>query len=95
MNTKKILLPETTFKERTKTRRRKRPETTELHPNSEGTFTAHIPHSKCAPLITDSRQKNEAVGLVMIGLSAFSLSLIHYISSSGIPGIVNGSMVYL
>ena len=31
----------------------------------------------------------------MIGLSAFSLSLIHYISSSGIPGIVNGSMVYL
>ena len=81
MNTKKILLPETTIKERSRTRKRKRGETTELHRNSEGTFSARIPGAKCTTLIPDQRQKNEAIGLVMVGFSAFSLSLIHYISS--------------
>ena len=95
MNTKKILLPETSFKERSRTRKRKRSDTTELHKNSEGTFSARFPSSKCTPLIPDQRQRNEAIGLVMIGFSAFSLSLIHYISASGIPGLINASMVYL
>ncbi len=95
MNTKKILLPESNFKERSRTRKRKRGETTELHKNSEGTFTTRLSHSKCTTLITDQRQRNEAVGLVMVGFSAFCLSLIHYISHSGIPGLINGSMVYL
>lgn len=94
MNTKKILLPDSSFKGKTRTRKRKRDDTTELHKNSEGTFTARISRSGYAPLEIDFRQRSEAIGLVMIGLSAFSLSLIHYISSSGIPGLINGSMVY-
>lgn len=95
MNTKKILLPESDFKGRTRTRKRKREEATELHKNSEGTFSTRPLRSKCATLVTDQRQRNEATGLVMIGLSAFSLSLTHYISSSGIPGLISSSMVYL
>ncbi len=95
MNTKKILLPDSSSKERTRTRKRKRDDTTELHKNSEGTFSARPSGSRYAPVMVDQRQRDEAVGLVMIGLSAFSLSLIHYISSSGIPGLINGSMVYL
>ena len=95
MNTKKILLPDSSYKERTRTRKRKRDDTTELHKNSEGTFSARPSGSRYAPVMVDQRQRDEAVGLVMIGLSAFSLSLIHYISSSGIPGLINGSMVYL
>ena len=95
MNTKKILLPDSSCKERSRTRKRKRDETTELHKNSEGTFSARPSGSRYAPVMVDQRQRDEAVGLVMIGLSAFSLSLIHYISSSGIPGLINGSMVYL
>lgn len=47
------------------------------------------------PFSVSNRQRNEAVGLVMVGISAFSLSLIHYLSSSKIPGIVNAFMVYL
>ena len=85
MNTKKILLPDSDFKERNRTRKLKRSKTTELHKNSDGTFST-VPRAKCAPLVTDQRQRNEAIGLVMVGLSAFSLSLIHYISNSGIPG---------
>lgn len=95
MNTKKILLPESDFKGRTRTRKRKREEATELHKNSEGTFSTRPLRSKCATLVIDQRQRNEATGLVMIGLSAFSLSLTHYISSSGIPGLISSSMVYL
>ena len=95
MNTKKILLPDSSCKERNRTRKRKRDDTTELHRNSEGTFSARPSGSRYAPIMVDQRQRDEAVGLVMIGLSAFSLSLIHYISSSGIPGLINGSMVYL
>ena len=95
MNTKKILLPDSSCKERSRTRKRKRDDTTELHKNSEGTFSARPSGSRYAPVMVDQRQRDEAVGLVMIGLSAFSLSLIHYISSSGIPGLINGSMVYL
>ena len=95
MNTKKILLPESSCKERTRTRKRKRDNTTELHKNSEGTFTTRATGTRYAPIMVDQRQRDEAIGLVMIGLSAFSLSLIHYISSSGIPGLINGSMVYL
>ena len=95
MNTKKILLPEGDFKGRNKTRKRKREETTELHQNSEGTFTTRPSRGKFTTLVTDQRQRNEATGLVMIGLSAFSLSLIHYISSSGIPGLINSTMVNL
>ena len=95
MNTKKILLPDSSNKERNRTRKRKRDDTTELHRNSEGTFSARPSGSRYAPIMVDQRQRDEAVGLVMIGLSAFSLSLIHYISSSGIPGLINGSMVYL
>ena len=95
MNTKKILLPDSSYKGRNRTRKRKRDNTTELHKNSEGTFSASPTRLSGDELLVDQRQRDEAVGLVMIGLSAFSLSLIHYISSSGIPGLINGSMVYL
>lgn len=98
MNTKKILLPEsTTYKERSRSRgkKRKAEEHVETMVNQNGTFVPRSSTSKCTPLVTDQRQKNEAVGLVMVGFSAFSLSLIHYITSSSIPGIINNTMVYL
>lgn len=39
-------------------------------------------------------QRNEATGLVIIGLSAFILSLTHYIGNSDIPGFFNNAVVY-
>ena len=48
------------------------------------------PNSKF--LISD-RQRNEAIGLVMVGGSAFSLSLLHYLDSAKISGIVNWAAV--
>ena len=95
MNTKKILLPENPLKERSRGRKRRKEEKAELMVNENGVYTTRPSRSKCAPLVTDQRQRNEAVGLVMLGFSAFSLSLIHYISSSGIPGLINATMVYL
>ena len=61
MNTKKILLPESDFKGRTRTRKRKREEATELHKNSEGTFSTRPLRSKCATLVTDQRQRNDDI----------------------------------
>ncbi len=91
MSSKKILLPESGIKERKRERERK--------PRSEAPKKARRPAARKnagpMPLVTDSRQRNEAVGLALIGASAFSLSLIHYISSSKIPGVINATMVHL
>ncbi|HEY9070217.1 MAG TPA: DNA translocase FtsK [Candidatus Ozemobacteraceae bacterium] len=40
-------------------------------------------------IIVSSRQRNEAIGLVLIGTSAFSLSLLHYLHSSKAITIVS------
>lgn len=95
MSTKKILLPESNVKERSRVRRSK-PEDgveKERRPATSRGSTRNSPRTM--PMVTDIRQRNEAVGLVLVGVSAFSLSLIHYISSSKIPGIINASMIYL
>ena len=89
MSTKKILLPETNVKDRSKPRR-SRADSQERRPR-----VASRSSTRSMPLVTDTRQRNEAIGLVMVGTSAFALSLIHYLSSSKIPGLINASMVYL
>ncbi|MDD3146432.1 MAG: DNA translocase FtsK [Candidatus Riflebacteria bacterium] len=95
MSTKKILLPESNVKERSRVRRSKVEESIEKErrPATTRGSTRNTPRSM--PMVTDIRQRNEAVGLVLVGVSAFSLSLIHYISSSKIPGIINACMIYL
>jgi hypothetical protein len=83
MSTKKILMPESNIKERNREReRRPRPADS---PPPRSRKPARSTSSRTIPLVTDNRQRNEAVGLVLVGVSAFSLSLIHYISSSKIP----------
>jgi DNA segregation ATPase FtsK/SpoIIIE-like protein len=47
------------------------------------------------PFNVTERQRNEAIGLVMVGASAFSLSLLHYLGSAKISGIINYLMVNL
>ncbi|HNX76247.1 MAG TPA: DNA translocase FtsK [Candidatus Rifleibacterium sp.] len=94
MSTKKILLPESSVKERTRVRRARPEESGEKERRqSQGRSGNRSPRTM--PMVTDIRQRNEAVGLVLVGVSAFSLSLIHYISSSKIPGLINASMIYL
>lgn len=95
MSTKKILLPESNIKDRSRERERERKPRSEVRgelpvrsrkPSTRG-------NTRPLPMVTDNRQRNEAVGLVLVGVSAFSLSLIHYISSSRIPGLINATMV--
>ncbi len=93
MSTKKILLPESNVKERSRVRRQKPEDAGERRSRPSKTTSRN--NTRTMPLVTDIRQRNEAVGLVLVGVSAFSLSLIHYISSSKIPGIINASMIYL
>ncbi len=100
MSNKKILLPESNIKERSRGRSR---QATEEAVQEQRTAPSRQRASsrpargntRTMPMVTDIRQRNEAVGLVLVGVSAFSLSLIHYISSSKIPGIINATMVYL
>ncbi|PKL45522.1 MAG: hypothetical protein CVV41_00565 [Candidatus Riflebacteria bacterium HGW-Riflebacteria-1] len=88
MSSKKILLPETGIKERTKSRK-PRSENQERRPRQ-----ARSGNTRTLPTTIDARQRSEAIGLVLVGVSAFSLSLIHYLSSSQIPGLINTFMVY-
>ncbi len=90
MSNKKILLPETQAGAR-RTPRKPRA------PASPTPASGHSRRNSNAPLpfkVSD-HQRNEAIGLIMIGISAFSVSLIHYLSSSKIPGVVNYFMVHL
>ena len=84
MNSKKILLPDGPLSGKKKTRK-KRPSSSRK--TSKGT--------KQLPFVVDQRQRNEAIGLVLVGFSAFSLSLLHYLGNSKISGQVNQLMVYL
>lgn len=84
MSNKKILLPESNLAERRRAPKARKPSSR----NSNKKATP-------LPFSVNNRQRNEAVGLIMVGFSAFSLSLIHYLSSSKIPGLINGLMVYL
>lgn len=93
MSTKKILLPESTIKDRSRDRERERKPRSDAPTRQRKAPTRS--NSRTVPLVTDARQRNEAVGLVLVGVSAFSLSLIHYISSSQIPGLINAVMVQL
>ncbi len=94
MSTKKILLPESNVKERTRSRRARPEEGGEKERRAPSSSRSNSRTPRSMPMVTDIRQRNEAVGLVLVGVSAFSLSLIHYISSSKIPGIINATMVY-
>ncbi|MFZ5950374.1 MAG: DNA translocase FtsK, partial [Candidatus Rifleibacteriota bacterium] len=90
MSNKKILLPETQAGAR---RTPRKPRTA----NSPAPASGRSRRNSNAPLpfnVSD-HQRNEAIGLIMIGVSAFSVSLIHYLSSSKIPGLVNYCMVHL
>jgi S-DNA-T family DNA segregation ATPase FtsK/SpoIIIE len=84
MSNKKILLPEGPLTSKRKTRR---PKTSTKRKKRKS--TAPLPFS------VNNRQRSEATGLLMVGFSAFSLSLLHYLSSSKISGLVNSCMVYL
>ncbi len=95
MSTKKILLPESNVKERTRSRRARPEEGGEKERRAPSSSRSVNRSPRSMPMVTDIRQRNEAVGLVLVGISAFSLSLIHYISSSKIPGIINATMIYL
>lgn len=93
MSTKRILLPEPPVRERVKSGKR-----TKIEPAYAAQKTRagkRQRDSKCVVLVTDNRQRNEAIGLVMIGCSAFSLSLLHYVSSSQGSAIVQSAMVNL
>jgi S-DNA-T family DNA segregation ATPase FtsK/SpoIIIE len=84
MNSKKILLPDGPLSGKKKTRKKRASSTRK---SSKGT--------KQLPFVVDQRQRNEAIGLVLVGFSAFSLSLLHYLGSSKISGMVNQLIVYL
>ncbi len=88
MKSKKILLPESPLAERQKARPKK---------SSTNSGPSRTRKSKTRPLpfMVDARQRNEAIGLVMVGFSAFIFSLLHYLSGSKISGLINASMVYL
>lgn len=88
MSNKKILLPENNISSRRAPRKQK----SSISGTAKPTRNRKSPP---LPFNVSSRQRNEAVGLVMVGLSAFSLSLLHYLGSSKIPGLINSSMVYL
>ena len=89
MSNKKILMPESNLTNRRTPRKTRSTSAGSAKPRSRKATNQPLPFNVTA------RQRNEAVGLVMVGLSAFSLSLIHYLSSSQIPGLINTCMVYL
>ncbi|GAB4268075.1 MAG: hypothetical protein Kow0029_03120 [Candidatus Rifleibacteriota bacterium] len=84
MSNKKILLPEGPLSRQTKTRK----------PPRKGASRSRKSATPL-PFNVSARQRNEAIGLIMVGASAFALSLIHYLSSSKISGLLNTLMVYL
>lgn len=90
MSSKKILLPEPGIKERTRSRK-PASETARRRPKA----AVRQGNTRTLPTTIDARQRSEATGLVLVGISAFSLSLLHYLSSSKVPGLVNTFMVYL
>ncbi|MBU1109189.1 MAG: DUF87 domain-containing protein [Candidatus Riflebacteria bacterium] len=88
MSSKKILLPESGIKERSRTRKPLK------EPSERRQRPARAGNTRTFPTTIDARQRNEAIGLVFVGFSAFSLSLIHYLSSSKVPGLINSCIVY-
>jgi S-DNA-T family DNA segregation ATPase FtsK/SpoIIIE len=90
MSSKKILLPESGIKERTRSRKPTN-ETVKRRPK----MTSRQGNTRTLPTTIDARQRSEATGLVLVGISAFTLSLLHYLSSSKVPGLVNSCMVHL
>ena len=90
MSSKKILLPESGIKERTRSRKPTN-EAVKRRPK----VSARQGNTRTLPTTIDARQRSEATGLVLVGISAFALSLLHYLSSSQVPGLVNSCMVYL
>ena len=84
MSNKKILLPEGPLTSKRKTRRPK-----------TSTKKKKRKNNSPLPFSVNNRQRSEATGLLMVGFSAFSLSLLHYLSSSKISGLINTCMVYL
>ncbi|MEW6709027.1 MAG: DNA translocase FtsK [Candidatus Riflebacteria bacterium] len=90
MSNKKILLPETQAGTR-RTTRKPRAAASPAPSSSRSRRNSNAP----LPFNVSDHQRNEAIGLIMIGFSAFSVSLIHYLSSSKIPGLVNYCMVHL
>lgn len=59
-----------------------------------GARKQQVPSGKSQIIVT-SRQRNEAIGLVLIGCSAFSLSLLHYLNTSKALSSVTTFSVYL
>lgn len=86
MGAKKILLPESPL-----TRERKTKRTRSSSPRKRSESRNNRP----VTLVSSIRQRNEAIGLVMVGLSAFCLSLTHYLSSSKVSQAVNFMMVQI
>lgn len=84
MGAKKILLPESPLTRERKTKRT-RP--------SSSRKKSQTRNNRPTRLVSSARQRNEAIGLLMIGLSAFCLSLTHYLSSSKVSQAVNFMMV--
>ena len=93
MSTKRILLPEPPVRERAKSG--KKTKTEPAYAAQKSRAGKRQRDNKCVVLVTDNRQRNEAIGLIMIGCSAFSLSLLHYVSSSQGSAIVQSAMVNL
>ncbi|MGI6446634.1 MAG: DNA translocase FtsK [Candidatus Ozemobacteraceae bacterium] len=93
MSTKRILLPEPPVRERAKSGKKTKTEPSYAAQKSRAGKRQR--DNKCVVLVTDNRQRNEAIGLIMIGCSAFSLSLLHYVSSSQGSAIVQSAMVNL
>ncbi|MBP7632817.1 DNA translocase FtsK [Candidatus Ozemobacteraceae bacterium] len=58
-----------------------------------GSRKQQLPAGKNQIIVT-SRQRNEAIGLVLIGTSAFSLSLLHYLNTSKALTAVTSLSVY-
>jgi S-DNA-T family DNA segregation ATPase FtsK/SpoIIIE len=90
MNSKKILLPEPPVRSRdrgSQARKRKEPRKLRAKNNQKS--------SSFVRLNTHSRQRSEAIGLLVIGCSAFALSLLHYVKSSLSTPMVEAAIVNL
>jgi DNA segregation ATPase FtsK/SpoIIIE-like protein len=89
MNSKKILLPEPPVRSRNRSsqaRKRKDPKKLSKANQKSSSFVRLNAHS---------RQRSEAIGLLIIGCSAFSLSLLHYVKSSLTTPLVQAAIVNL
>ncbi|NLI75187.1 MAG: DUF87 domain-containing protein [Candidatus Riflebacteria bacterium] len=73
MKSKRILLPENVARSRKPSRPKR----------------GDQPKPAPLPFLVSQRQRSEAIGLVMIGFSAFSLSLLHFLNTSRLSGVVN------